>query len=309
MTTGLLFFGAIIMGTKRGAAALSILSNSILVALKLVVGLFTGSVSIISEAIHSATDLAASFMAYFSVSAADAPADEEHPFGHGKIENISGVIEAFLIFIAAAYIIYEAINKFRTGHEIDPIPGIIVMFISMSANFFISNYLFKVAEATDSVALEADAHHLRIDVWTSAGVFTGLVLIRMTGVTIIDPIIAILVALLIIKVAYDLTKEAGGPLVDVRLPLNEVAKIVAILRNYPKIIAFHKLRTRKSGAFRHVDVHIIVPEDMSIKEAHDLAEELENKIRDELGGTHIITHVEPDTDENLEDTPPEGFLK
>lgn len=295
------------MGTKRGAAALSILSNSILVALKLIVGLVTGSVSIISEAIHSATDLAASLIAFFSVSAADVPPDEDHPFGHGKIENISGVVEAILIFIAAGYILYEAFRKFQAGREIDTLPGIIVMFISMAANFFISNWLFKVSEKTDSVALAADAHHLRIDVWTSAGVFAGLVLIRITGLFILDPIIAIIVAGLIFKVAFDLTREAGGPLVDIRLPEKEVECVTRILRAEPKIIAFHKLRTRKSGAHRHIDVHIIVSEVMSIGEAHDLAEEIEDRIRKELCGAHIITHVEPDTEENLKDTPPEGL--
>ncbi|MEN6521704.1 MAG: cation diffusion facilitator family transporter [Armatimonadota bacterium] len=293
------------MKTKRGAAALSILSNSILVALKLIIGLITGSVSIISEAIHSATDLAASLIAFFSVSAADIPADEEHPFGHGKIENISGVVEAILIFVAAVYILYDAFLKFRSGREIDTLPGIIVMFVSMAANFLISNWLFKVSEETDSIALAADAHHLRIDVWTSAGVFAGLVLIKITGLFVLDPVIAVVVAGLIFKVAYDLTKEAGGPLVDIRLPAKEIEIVTDILHSEPKIVAFHKLRTRKSGAHRHIDVHLIVPKMMNIGDAHDLAEELEDRIRDRFPGAHVITHVEPDTEDNLCDTPPE----
>lgn len=315
-----LFYLGRMMRTKSGAAALSIVSNSTLVALKLVVGLLTGSVSVISEAAHSAIDLVASFMAFFSVRAADVPADETHPFGHGKIENLSGVIEAVLIFFAATYIIYEAVERligyFRgVGEPPQPALGIIVMFASVVANYFISGWLFKVARATDSVALEADGHHLRTDVWTSLGVFAGLVMMQalqyldLPGATILDSVIAIMVALLILRVAYDLTREAGAPLVDVRLPREEVETVADILLSDPRIVAFHKLRTRKAGATRQIDVHIIVPEELSISEAHKVAEELEDKIRDSLVGSHIITHVEPATEENLRDTPVEGIAE
>lgn len=299
------------MGIKSGAAALSILSNTTLVIIKLVVGLLTGSVSIISEAAHSATDLAASFMAYFSVRAADVPADDEHPFGHGKIENVSGVIEAILIFLAAGYIVFESIRRFpsalRGDYEVEPLLGIIVMLFSAIANFAISSWLFKVAKDTDSIALAADAQHLQADVWTSAGVFLGLVLIQITGLVVLDPIIALMVALMIIRAAYRLTKEAGAPLVDARLPQREIDKVIDILLSDRRIVGFHKLRTRKAGAERHIDVHILVSEKLSIGEAHELAEQIEDEIRSTLGGVHIVTHVEPDTEENLRETPPEGL--
>ncbi|HOM70960.1 MAG TPA: cation diffusion facilitator family transporter, partial [Armatimonadota bacterium] len=278
------------MGIKSGAAALSILSNTTLVIIKLVVGLLTGSVSIISEAAHSATDLAASFMAYFSVRAADVPADDEHPFGHGKIENVSGVIEAILIFLAAGYIVFESIRRFpsalRGDYEVDPLLGIIVMLFSAIANFAISSWLFKVAKDTDSTALAADAQHLQADVWTSAGVFLGLVLIQITGLVVLDPIIALMVALMIIRAAYRLTKEAGAPLVDARLPQREIDKVIDILLSDRRIVGFHKLRTRKAGAERHIDVHILVSEKLSIGEAHELAEQIEDEIRSALGGVH-----------------------
>ncbi len=305
--------GGLVMKTKSGAAALSILSNSILVVLKLTAGLLSGAVSIISEAAHSATDLAASLLAFFSVRAAGIPADTDHPFGHGKIENVSGTVEALLIFAAAAWIIYEAIKRLLLAikglHPVEPTIGIIVMFISVVANYAISTWLFKVARETDSVALEADGYHLRTDVWTSLGVFAGLVAIKVTGLAILDPIIAILVALFIIKAAYNLTREAGAPLVDTRLPMQEIGKVNDILLSEPRIVGFHKLRTRRAGPEREIDLHIIVPQEMSLSEAHDLAEEIEQKIRTALGGAHVVTHVEPDTIENLRDNPPEGLAE
>lgn len=307
------------MRTKSGAAALSIASNSILVALKLVVGLMTGSVGVISEAAHSAMDLAASCIAFFSVRAADVPADEGHPFGHGKIENLSGVIEAILIFLAGAYIIYEAAGRLPAALmgevEVRPTLGIVVMAFSVVTNYTVSWWLFKVSRETDSVALEADGHHLRTDVWTSLGVFVGLIIMRglqavgVAGAAVIDSIVAIAIAVLIIRVAYNLTREAGSPLMDTRLPQDEINRVIDILLKDRRLIGFHKLRTRKSGAARHIDVHIIVPEKMTLTEAHQVAEEVEDKIRLELGSVQVITHVEPDTEENLRDTPPEGLAQ
>jgi cation diffusion facilitator family transporter len=305
------------MHTKRGAAALSILSNSALVVLKLIVGILTHSVSVISEAAHSAIDLAASVIAYFSVKASDVPADEEHPFGHGKIENVSGVVEALLIFVAAVYIIFEAIEKLHNGSkgEVQPDLGIVVMFVSVLANFLISRLLFNVAKETDSVALEADGHHLRTDVWTSFGVFGGLIVMaimkyfHIPGTRIVDSAVAIAVAMLIMKVAYQLTREAGQPLVDARLPEDEVARVKEILLSDKRVVGYHKLRTRKAGSSRHIDVHIIVHEDLTVGQAHEVAEEVEDKIREELGFVQVITHVEPDTEENLRDTPPDGLAE
>ncbi|MBI2844236.1 MAG: cation transporter [Armatimonadetes bacterium] len=301
------------MTTKRGAAALSIFSNSSLVVAKLAVGIITGSVSVISEAAHSFIDLAASVLAYFSVRVAEVPADEEHPFGHGKIENLSGVIEATLIFLAAILITYEALSRLpgvlRGEVEIQPLMGIVIMAVSVVTNYLVSRLLFRVARETDSVALKADGEHLRTDVWTSLGVFGGLLLIQITGWVVLDSIIAVAVAALIVRVAYDLTKEAGRPLVDTRLPGSEVERVKNILLSDDRIVGFHKLRTRRAGPQRQIDVHIIVPEDLSVGEAHDVAEQVEDKIRKEFAETHVITHVEPDTEENLRETPPEGLAE
>ena len=203
--------------TKTGAAGLSIISNSALVGLKVAVGLSMGSVSVLSEGVHSAVDLLAALIAFFSIRAAARPPDEEHQFGHGKIENVSGAIEALLIFGAAGLIIYEAADKIRTGTELESMElGIGIMAASGLVNFFVSRHLHRVARASDSVALEADAWHLTTDVYTSLGVMAGLVVVRITDLTVLDPIIAILVALLIMRAAWRITRKSVGGLLDGR---------------------------------------------------------------------------------------------
>ena len=190
---------------KQNVARLSIFSNAFLTIAKLIVGLSIGSVSIISEAIHSGMDLFASFIAYFSVRKSAMPPDVDHAFGHGKYEDASGLIEAMLIILAAAIIIWEAVNKLIHGGDTLSSDllfiGMIVMAVSACLNFFVSQKLMKVAKATDSIALESDAWHLRTDVFTSAGVVVGLILIKITGLTFLDSVIAILVALLILREA------------------------------------------------------------------------------------------------------------
>jgi len=174
---------------KTTAAAVSIASNTTLIILKIAAGMITGSVSLIAEAIHSLMDLAAAVIAFFSVRVSDTPADKKHQFGHGKAENISGVIEGLLILVAAGLIVKEAIGKITSGVHLEIIEvGIGVMAISIVVNFIVSRYLYKISKSTDSLALEADATHLSTDVLTMAGVFTGLIVVRLTGWQILDPI-------------------------------------------------------------------------------------------------------------------------
>lgn len=283
------------MNKKLQVAALSVGSNTFLVVFKLVVGLAMGSISVISEAIHSGLDLVAAIIAYFSVRESSKPADEIHKYGHGKIENVSGTIEALLIFGAAVYIIYEAGRKLFGHFEVESLGlGIVVMGISALVNFFVSNRLMKVAKEYDSIALEADALHLKTDVYTSLGVAVGLFLIKLTGFEILDPIIAILVALLIVKAAFELTKSAFSPILDVKLPDEEEEKIKKVLAEYSTdFLEYHKLRTRKSGAERHIDLHLVVQKDKSIKEVHDLCNVIEAKIEGVLPNSNVLIHLEP----------------
>ena len=280
---------------KINTARLSIFSNTVLIIMKLVAGIITGSVSIISEAIHSAMDLMAAIIAFFSVKVSAMPPDKKHPYGHGKFENISGVIEALLIFIAAGWIIYEAVKKL-----IQPEPtkfmviGTIVMFISAVVNFFVSRRLFKVAKETDSVALEADALHLKTDVYTSLGVCVGLILIWITNISLLDPIVAILVACLILFESYTLLKKAYSPLLDTQIPDKEIQIIEKIISNHlTSEMGYHMLRTRRSGHLRHVDLHLELPGNLSVVESHDLCDKIENDIMSEIDHIEVYIHIEP----------------
>ncbi len=280
---------------KVKMAQLSVLSNTLLVLFKLVVGIAINSVSVISEAIHSGLDLLAALLALFAVRQSGKPPDEQHQYGHGKIENISGVIEAILIFIAAIWIIREAVHKLLVGARVEtPVWGLIVMAFSGVVNYVISTMLMKTAKATDSVALEADAWHLRTDVYTSLGVAAGLILLLLTGYQILDPLIAIAVALLIIKASFDLTVKAFFPLLDTSLPSDEEEIIKQIIDDYgSQYISFHKLRTRKAGSERHIDLHLVVPETRTIAVSHELCDDIEKAVKDRFPGSHVLIHVEP----------------
>lgn len=285
-----------IQAAKSRAATLSIVSNSVLIVLKLIVGIMMQSVSVISEAVHSGLDLIAALIAWFSIREAGKPADDEHHFGHGKIENVAGTIEALLIFGAAFYIIWEAVHKLRAGKfEIESLGwGAAVMAVSSIANYLVSRHLLSVAIKTDSVALEADALHLRTDVYTSLGVLGGLVAIKLTGIAILDPIVAIVVALMIIKAAWDLTKTAFFHVLDVKLPDDEEALIHCVMDSYKdRFIEYHKLRTRKSGHIRHIDMHLVVPKLMTVETGHTLAHQISAEIEQKLAYCHILVHIEP----------------
>jgi cation diffusion facilitator family transporter len=285
-----------VLKRKTYAALLSILSNTVLITLKLVVGLMMQSVSVISEAIHSGLDLIAAIIALFSVRKSSKPPDDKHRYGHGKIENVAGAIEAILIFAAAIYIVFEASKKLQAKHLFIEELGIgaIIMGISAVANFLVSHYLMKIAKETDSIALEADAMHLRTDVYTSVGVLGGLIAIKITGMTIIDPIIAICVALLIIKASYDLTKSALSNVLDVRLPDEEERIIHETLdQNGNYFLEYHKLRTRKSGNVRYIDMHLVISKTTSLEDGHALCHSIADKIRKKLPHSHVLVHIEP----------------
>jgi cation diffusion facilitator family transporter len=295
------FVRKLLADEKQKVAALSIISNTILVLLKLIAGILTNSVSIISEAIHSSLDLVASIIAFIAVRISSQPPDSRHRYGHGKFENVSGTIEALLIFIAAIWIIIEAYKKIIHGAQVETIGiGIGVMAFASLANWFISGMLMKTAMKTDSIALEADAMHLRTDVYTSLGVLLGLLVLSITKIQILDPLIAIAVALLIFKAAYDLTLKAMVPLLDVALPPEEEAAIKeALMLVSPQgIVNFHQLRTRKAGAERYVDMHLVVPRDLTIAQVHELCDRIEKEIEERLPHVHILVHAEPCDDDD-----------
>ena len=287
---------------KRNVALLSVASNTSLILIKLAVGILIGSISIISEAIHSGVDLLAALIALFAVKKSSKPADSEHPFGHGKVENISAAIEALLIFVAAGWIIYEAVHRFlHPGLMGNAGFGVLVMLFSVLLNIVVSHKLFQVGEETESVALKADAWHLRTDVYTSLGVLLAMLVIwtgEWVGTDLnlqwIDPAMAILVALLISKAAFRLTRQATADLVDVSLPEEEEAIIRESIEMFsPAVRGYHNLRTRKSGSSRFIEFHLMMDPELSVQDSHKMTEEVSHLIKKSFANSNVTIHVEP----------------
>jgi cation diffusion facilitator family transporter len=284
---------------KEKTARLSVISNTGLVIMKFAVGFSIGSVSIISEAIHSSMDLIAAVIAFFSVRKSAEPPDAAHSFGHGKFEDVSGLVEALLIFVAAILIIKEAVTKLlgEPAEHYSPdllILGIAVMGISGLVNWYVSNRLFSVAKQSESIALESDAWHLRTDVYTSVGVMVGLILIKLTGITIFDPLFALGVAVVIMKAAYDLTVRSFADLIDHSLPDKDNRRIEEIICEHASIYAgFHDLRTRRSGPEVFVEFHLVMPGELTVLESHDLADHLESDLKLEYPRSNVTIHIEP----------------
>lgn len=280
---------------KKIAAFLSITSNAIIILLKIIAGIITGSISIISEAIHSFSDFLASILTFYAVSRSGEPADKEHPFGHGKYEDMSGFIEGGLIILAGLYIIYESIKKLFSGYnaELESLTGIFVMAFAVIANFLVSSYLFHVAKKSDSVSLYADAEHLRTDIFSSLGVLVGLIIIKITGFVIIDPIIAIIVAIIILKAGYAISKETLNNLLDGSLPEEDMKKIEAILQATENIKGYKNLKTRKSGKVREIEITVFFDADMKICECHNICDSIEAQMAKVLASTRVLIHAEP----------------
>lgn len=280
---------------KKFAAKLSITSNGLIILFKLIAGIVSGSISIISEAIHSMSDFLASVLTYFAVIRSSEPADKEHPFGHGRYEDVAGFIEGLLIILASFYIIFEASKKIFSGNHLgfNSTLGIVVMGVTIVANLIVSNYLSSIAKQTDSTALNADAQHLSTDVYSSLGVFAGLVLIKLTGITLLDPIIAIFVALIILKAGFSITKETLNNLVDGTLPESELKVVEDILNKCEEINGYKNIKSRKSGPNRDIYLTVLCDENMSLKKCHAICDTIEEKIKTSLPCTQVTTHCEP----------------
>jgi len=294
-----------VMSKKRKAARISVASNIILTAGKLTTGIYMGSISVIAEAAHSGLDLVAAIIAYFSIKKAEEPADERHRYGHGKFENLASIVEALLIIAVAVLIMIEAVPALLAGtKKVESLGmGAVVMGISALVNWWVSSMLLRVAGETDSPALAADGWHLRTDVYTSAGVFAGIVAIKFTGLTIFDPVAALVVTALILKAAFGLIRDSLRVMLDVKLPDEEEQVIHSVLQKYTgDYVEFHRLRTRKAGSQRHVDLHLVMPANKPLKNAHKLCTKIERDLKENLAETSILIHVEP-CEGNCEECP------
>ena len=274
---------------KKFAAGISITSNAVIIFTKLIAGVMSGSISIISEAIHSLSDFLASVLTFFAVTRSAEPADKEHPFGHGKYEDMSGFIEGGLIIFAGLYIIYEAASKLIFGYHVkaEPTIGIYVMGFAVVANFFVSRYLFMVARKADSVSLYADAKHLSTDIFSSLGVLIGLLLIKFTGLTILDPIIAL-------KAGFLISKDTLNNLLDGSIPHEDIEKIEEIIKKNKVIKGYKDIKGRKSGQYKDIELTLLFNPDMKLCCCHNICDQIENEIKASLGNVTIVTHAEPE---------------
>jgi cation diffusion facilitator family transporter len=277
----------------------SISSNALLLTVKLAAGVMTGSVSILSEAVHSATDLVASIVAFMAVRSSASPPDESHNYGHGRFENLAGIFEGVVLLGIGGWVIFGAVNGIVNGAELELLGlGIGVMALSAVVNLFVSSWLLRVARETDSRALEAEGYNLRTDVWGAAGVALGLVAALATDWTILDPIIAGLIGLVILWTALGLISGSTRVLLDESLPEEELAVIERVIEdeieNEEAVRGFHKLRARKSGPQRHVDFHLQLRAQTTIGEAHKISDSLEERIGRNLPNTDVLIHLEDD---------------
>ncbi|MBA7641137.1 Ferrous-iron efflux pump FieF [subsurface metagenome] len=283
------------LATKENAAKLSIAVVSLLILVKVVASIITGSISIRADAYHSALDLIGAVVAFIGVRIASRPADEEHPYGHSKAENISTVVVAGLILVAAGTIFYQAVHRLMVGATLEMIgTGIYVTAAAIVINVLVAWYLLRVSRDTNSLALGAQARHLFSDVLSSVAVLVGLIAVRVTGLNILDPIVAMAVALFILKVGYDIMRQSFGGLMDVRLSTAEEAEIVSCIKEHSgQLVGFHALRTRKAGSRRYIDLHLVMPKNASVEEAHRMCDHLEQDLENRLQSTSLTIHVEP----------------
>jgi cation diffusion facilitator family transporter len=279
---------------KERVIILSVISNASLVAIKLVIGLVTGLVSIIAEALHSANDLLASVVAYFGVKNSLRPPDKDHPYGHGKVEVVTGWIENFLILVIGVGIIYEGIRKLieRTHPKLIEV-GIAVMLVSGIVNWFISAYLIKKGRELRSVGIEVDGEHLRADVITSLGIAAALSVLKVTNFWWIDPCAAIFVGVWVIGIFIRLSIKLTHHVIDTGLDDKEVAKIEGVINSFPEIMRHHKIRTRHGGSTIFIDMHIQVDPKMTVDRSHAITKEIEAKLKDMYKDVNVLVHVEP----------------
>jgi cation diffusion facilitator family transporter len=278
------------------AATLSFFSNLSLLILKLVVGLITGSIGVLSDALDSGEDLVASAAALFSVSIARRPADAEHPYGHGKVETLAAAVEAGVIGLGGVFIAYQASERIvHGGRDVDVGLGLIAMAVAAVLNIVVSRYVGRAAKATESLALASDAKHLQTNVVQALAVFTALVLVAVSGINLFDPIVALLLAGYLWFAAFGLLRGAVAEIMDVRLPEEDERQVYeSILQHHPQVRGFHHLRSRRSGRLRYVELHLLVEPERSIKEVHDLCDQIEADIQKRLPGAVVTIHPEPD---------------
>jgi cation diffusion facilitator family transporter len=278
---------------KLRVAGISVLAAIFLTGIKLVAGIVTGSLGLLSEALHSGLDLIAAVITFFSVRISDNPPDKEHNFGHGKIENFSAFFETILLLITCIWIIYEALHRLITGDTNIEVSAwsYVVVVISIVVDFTRSRALSRVARKFNSQALEADALHFSTDIWSSTVVLLGLICANF-GFFFADSVAALIVALIVIVISYRLGKRSIEVLIDYA-PRDKVKKIECVLTALPEIDKFHSLMVRTSGADTFVSVIITLNSQLKVNHAHDICDKVEREICQVIDRCNVFVHFEP----------------
>ena len=288
--------------SKKGAAALFLGVVIALILVKGAVAWLTGSLSVLAQAADSLLDLLAGFILFVALRTADKEEDEDHPYGHGKLEDFAGLSQGILIGIAGISIVYTSVRRILSAAEVHiPEAGMAVMVVSIIASLQLSRHLHKVAVRTRSIALEAGANNIRADVYSALAVLVGLGVLRLTGIQIIDPFLAIAVALYILKIGYDTLRKPFAKLIDTRLSAEDEEVIRKSIMKYEHEVAgYHRLRTRQAGDTCHIDLHVVMRKNIPLHICHRICDEIEAEIREELPGSSTVIHAEPCNEQCME---------
>lgn len=280
---------------KIRAARCSVATAASLACLKLITGLMTGSLAVLSSAVDSLLDILMSGVNYFAIHQAEQPADRSHPFGHGKFETVATLVQAVFISISGVWIVYESIRRLMRGATLTYIgEGTAVLLLSASVSWALTRYLRRIAKETDSSALEADALHFSMDVYTSLALAGGLAAIAFFDLPWLDPVLSLLVALYILFEAIRLVRHSLRDVLDEQLPETIRAEVERLIRAHQDhMLDFHNLRTRRAGSQKIMDFHLTVCKHLSVEQAHAIADHLENRIQQEIRGSDVTIHIEP----------------
>ena len=285
-----------IKNKKLRTALLSITVAIALIIIKLVFGFITNSVSILASAVDSFLDLSASSVNYFSIRKSEKPADHDHRFGHGKAEGLAGLFQCFVIGVSSLYLIYLSVERLLNGGNLQALDlGIVVVAFSIIVSLLLVRYIRSVAKETESIALTADSLHYQFDVYTNIGIVIALIIIKFTGLDLIDPIISIIIAVLIIWSAKDIVMQSLNILMDKELPGEVVTQIEELIMNHSADVrSFHKLRTRNAGSVKFIEFHVVLNHELTFVKSHELAEDIIKEIESEIPNSEVTVHVDPD---------------
>jgi cation diffusion facilitator family transporter len=281
---------------KFRTALLSISVSIALIIIKVVFGILTNSISVLASAVDSFLDVTASSVNLYSIRKSEKPADHDHKFGHGKAEGLAGLFQTFIIGSSAVYLIYLSVLRLMGGGALVSVGwGIAVIALSMVVSFFLARNIKRVAEETGSLALSADSLHYKFDLYTNGGILAGLLVIKLTGLNLIDPIISMLAAAFIIWSTKDILIESIDILMDKELPPDTVSDIEdVIMRFNPSVKSFHKLKTRNAGSVKFVEFHVVMDHTLTFVKSHEIAEQIVREIKEKIGNSEVTVHVDPD---------------